>query len=217
MLGHVNRSGALAVVALVAALASSSYAAGVVLAPPASVGSPQLKRSTVTAAKIAAGAASTRAVRDGTLLRGDLASAAAGGPAGAVGPAGQAGAPGARGATGVAGPTGLTGARGPAGIAGAKGATGDQGSAPQPSYSVVGTLGNVFVAANDESTGTISCPARMRVLSGSLSGVTTGPGPPRLTVVTSEPNQAGTGWIVTVTAGAQAADFQVEAVCAFVD
>jgi hypothetical protein len=57
----------------------------------------------------------------------------------------------------------------------------------------------------------------MRVLSGSLSGVTTGPGTPRLTVVTSEPNQAGTGWIVTVRAGAQAADFQVEAVCAFVD
>jgi hypothetical protein len=102
-------------------------------------------------------------------------------------------------------------------IAGAKGATGDQGSAPQPSYSVVGTLGNVFVAANDESTGTISCPAGMRVLSGSPSGVTTGPGPPRLTVVTSEPNQAGTGWIVTMRAGAQEQDFQVEAVCAFVD
>ena len=54
--------------------------------------------------------------------------------------------------------------------------TGDQGSAPQPSYAVVGTLGNVFVAANDESTGTISCPAGMRVLSGSPSSVSIGPG-----------------------------------------
>jgi hypothetical protein len=196
MLGHVNRSGALAIVALVASLASSSYAAGVVLLPPASVGSTQLKGGAVTAAKIAAAAATTRAVRDGTLLRGDLAAAASAGPAGAGGSAGHAGAPGASGAAGPAGPTGpsgLTGARGPAGIAGAKGATGDQGSAPQPSYFTVGTLGNVFVAANDESTGTISCPAGMRVLSGSPSSVSIGPGRPRLTLVTSEPNQAGHG------------------------
>src|SRR5450755_2331392 len=158
MLGHVNRSGVLAIVALVASLASSSYAAGVVLLPPASVGSTQLKGGAVTAAKIAPGAATTRAVRDGTLLRGDLAAAASAGPAGAGGSAGHAGAPGASGAAGPAGPAGLTGARGPAGIAGANGATGDQGSAPQPSYFTVGTLGNVFVAANDESTGTISCP-----------------------------------------------------------
>jgi hypothetical protein len=51
MLGHVNRSGALAIVALVASLASSSYAAGVVLLPPASVGSTQLTGGAVTAAK----------------------------------------------------------------------------------------------------------------------------------------------------------------------
>jgi len=80
MLGHVNRSGALAIVALVASLASSSYAAGVVLLPPASVGSTQLTGGAVTAGKIAAGAATTRAVRDGTLLRGDLAAAASADP-----------------------------------------------------------------------------------------------------------------------------------------
>jgi Collagen triple helix repeat (20 copies) len=217
MLHHVNRSGALAVVALLAALAGSSYAAGAVLLPSASVGSPQLKGSVVTAAKIATGAATTSAVRDGTLLRGDLAPAAAAGPAGAAGAAGRTGAPGARGASGTAGPTGLTGARGPAGIAGAKGASGDQGSAPPPSYFSVGTLGNVFVGANDESTGTISCPPGMRVLSGGPSGVPTGPGPPRLTVVTSEPDPAGTGWIVTMRAGAREEDFQVEAICALVD
>jgi collagen triple helix repeat protein len=214
MLRHVNRSGALAVMAVVASLASTSYAAGVVLLPPASVGSNQLKGSAVSAAKIAAGAATTRAVRDGTLLRDDLAAVASAGPAGAVGSAGHTGAPGARGANGT---TGLTGARGPAGTAGAKGANGDQGSAPKPSYLTVGTLGNVFVAANDESTGTISCPAGMRVLSGGPSGVPIGPGTPRLTVVASEPNPAGTGWIVTMRAGAQQEDFQVQAICAFVD
>jgi hypothetical protein len=57
----------------------------------------------------------------------------------------------------------------------------------------------------------------MRVLSGGPSSVSIGPGPPRLTLVTSEPNQAGTGWIVTMRAGAQVDDFQVEAICAFVD
>lgn len=210
MLRHVNRSGALAVVALVASLASSSYAAGVVLLPPASVGSTQIKNNAVTAANIAAGAGTTRAVRDRTLLRADLAAA---GSARAAGSAGQAGAPGARGATGAIGPTG---ARGPAGTAGAKGATGDQGSAPKPGYLAVET-GNVVVAPNDESTGTISCPAGMRVLSGGPSIVAFGPDLPRLTVVASEPNSAGTGWILTMRAGAQNADFQVQAICAFVD
>lgn len=33
----------------------------------------------------------------------------------------------------------------------------------------------------------------------------------------SQLNQAGTGWIVTMRAGAQVDDFQVEAICAFVD
>jgi hypothetical protein len=122
----------------------------------------------------------------------------------------------ARGAGGMVGPTGLTGARGPAGTAGVKGATGDQGSAPRPSFFSVGT-GNVFVAANDESTGTIPCPAGMRVLSGGPSAVAIAPGPPRLTVVASEPDPAGTGWIVTMRAGAQEADFQVQAICALVD
>jgi hypothetical protein len=213
MLRHVNRSGALAVVALVASLAGSSYAAGVVLVPPASVGSSQLKINAVTAANIAAGAVTTRAVRDGTLLRADLAAAASAGPGGVSGSAGPTGAPGANGASGTPGPTG---ARGPAGPAGTKGATGDQGSAPQPSYLSVLTPSNIFVAANDESTGTISCPAGMRVLSGGPSIVDFGINPPRLTVVASEPNLAGTGWIVTMRA-AENGNFQVQAICAFVD
>ena len=216
MFARVNRTGALAVVALVASLTGSSYAAGV-LAPAASVGSAQLKRGAATATKIAAGAVRTRAVRGGTLLRGDLAAGAPLGPAGAVGPAGQTGARGVRGPTGAVGRIGLRGPLGPAGAAGPKGASGDPGLAPGDSYIVVGTVGNVAVAANDESTGTISCPARMRVLSGSPAPSAIGASPPRLTLVASEPNAAGTGWVVTMKAGAVQSSFQVEAICAFVD
>ena len=56
MFSRVNRSGALAAVALVASLASSSYAAGVLPLPGATVGSTQLKRGAVGAVKIATGA-----------------------------------------------------------------------------------------------------------------------------------------------------------------
>ena len=91
MLGHVNRSGALAVIALIASLASSSYAAGLLAVPPASVGSSQLTRGAVSAAKIAPGAVTTGAVHDGTLVRGDLSAAWSKGPVGALGPAGPAG------------------------------------------------------------------------------------------------------------------------------
>ena len=216
MFAHLNRSGALAVLALIASLTGSSYAAGV-LAPAGSVGARQLKRSAATATKIAAGAVRTRAVRDGTLLRGDLAAGAPLGPAGAVGPAGQTGASGARGPTGPAGRIGLRGPLGPAGAAGPKGATGDPGLAPEDSYIVVGTVGTIAVAANDESTGTVTCPDGMRVLSGSPAPSAIGASPPRLTLVASEPDAAGTGWVITMKAGAVQSSFQVEAICAFVD
>jgi hypothetical protein len=156
MFRHPNIPGALAVVALVASLTSSSYAAGV-LAPAGSVGSTQLQHGAATAAKIAAGAA------------------------------------------------------------GPKGATGDPGPAREDSYITVGTVGDVGVAANDESTGTIACPAGMRVLSGSPAPSAIGASPPRLTLVASEPNVAGTGWVVTMKAGAVQSAFQVEATCASVD
>jgi hypothetical protein len=79
------------------------------------------------------------------------------------------------------------------------------------------TQGNVDVPANNEQTGTLACPAGMRVLSGSPSGLLTGPTPPRLTVVASEPNAAGTGWTVTMRAAALASNFQIEMICASVD
>ncbi len=187
MFRHVNRSGALAVVALVASLTGSSYAAGV-LAPAASVGSTQLKRGAATATKIAAGAVTTRAVRDHTLLRGDLAAGASLGPAGAVGAAGQTGAPGQRGATGAVGHIGLRGPLGPAGAAGPTGATGDPGLAPDDSYAVVVPPGTIPVPANDEETGMALCPDGRRVLSGAPLGLFIGLATPRLTVVASEPN-----------------------------
>lgn len=99
MFSRVNRSGALAAVALVASLASSSYAAVVLPMPGGSVGSFQLKRGAVGAVKIATGAVTGRAVRDGTLLRGDLVPDVSAGPAGPVGSPGPTGAPGERGAT----------------------------------------------------------------------------------------------------------------------
>ena len=216
MFARVNIAGALAVVALVASLTGSSYAAAD-LAPAGSVGSSQLKPGAATATKIAAAAVSARAVRDHTLLRGDLAPGAVLGPSGPAGPAGAAGTPGVSGAMGAVGRIGLSGPLGPAGAAGPKGATGDPGPAPEDSYIGDYTNGNIDVPANDEQTGTGSCPDGMRVLSGAPSGLLIGASPPRLTLLASEPNAAGTGWTVTMQAGAVASHFQIEFVCAFVD
>jgi Collagen triple helix repeat (20 copies) len=216
MFARVNTWGALAVVALVASLTGSSYAAGV-LAPAGSVGARQLKRSAATAPKIATGAVTARAIRDHTLLRGDLAPGAAQGPAGPAGPGGSTGARGVRGPAGAVGHIGLRGPLGAAGAAGAKGATGDPGPAPEDSYIGDYRNGNIDVPANGEQTGTGTCPEGMRVLSGAPSGLLIGAIPPRLTLVASEPNAGGTGWTVTMQAGAVAAHFQIEFVCAFVD
>lgn len=204
---RVNRSGVIALIALVAALTGSSYAAGVFRLAPASVGANQLKRGAVTAAKLASGSVTNRAIRRATLVGADLAAGASAGPAGATG---QTGSPGGRGPVGL---TGLAGATGAPGRPGLKGADGDPGSAPTPSYTTVGTLGNVEVAANDQATGTVACPAGTRVLSGAPSGLLI-TAVPRLTVVASEPNAAGTAWVVTMRAGAVASNFQVEAQCA---
>jgi hypothetical protein len=213
MFRHLNRTGTLALIAVAAALTSSAYAAVVTSPPPASVGSSQLRAAAVTAGKVAPGAVGARAVRRGTLLRADLAAAQTMGPAGGVGSAGQAGRAGTR---GVAGPAGLTGARGPAGPAGFKGGTGDPGSAPGNSLDVEITLGNIEVPANTVQTGTATCPRGLRVLSGSPSGLLIGPSP-RLTLVASEPNATGTGWVITMRAGALASNFQIEMICAIVD
>jgi Collagen triple helix repeat (20 copies) len=214
MLGHVNRSGALAVVAVLASLATSSYAADALLLPPASVGSSQLTRGAVSAAKIAPGAVTTNAVRDGALLRGDLAASSTVGPVGAVGSAGVAGPPGPRGVAGPVGPTGITGARGPTGAAGTKGETGEPGDTPGLRYVQV-FAPFVHVAANQEQAGTALCPNGWRVMSGGLSDqfFLNGAPPLPLTLMVSEPDAGGTRWTVTMRAGATPADFVVQATC----
>ena len=174
MFARVNRTGALAVVALVASLTGSSYAAGV-LAPAGSVGARQLKRSAATAPKIATGAVTARAVRDHTLLRGDLAPGATVGAAGPAGPAGSTGARGVRGPAGAVGQIGLRGPLGAAGPIGPKGATGDPGSAPDDSYIGDYRIGTISVPANSEQTATGTCPEGMRVLSGAPSGSSSAP------------------------------------------
>lgn len=214
MLGRINRSAALASVALVVALASSSYAAGVLPLPAASVGSRQLKLGAATAVKIAARAVGAPAVGHGTLLRRDLAAAVSRNPQGPVGSAGPTGDPVQRGTAGAGGATGPAGGRGPAGAAGLKGAPGDPGTTPF-TYTRVITLGEVDVAANDEATSTLACPAGMRVLSGSeQDGAIIGDPRTSVTIEASEPNASGTGWTVTMRAGAVDSHFQIVAICA---
>ena len=220
MLRQINRSGALAVAALVAALASSSYAAGVLPLSPASVGPSQLKSGAVTAAKIAAAAATSRTIRDGTLLRRDLGPTAPLGPAGAIGPAGPAGAAGQRGPVGPIGSRGPTGLPGPAGAPGPKGPTGVPGQAPIPQHYFVFTHpGFIHIPANVEQTDTLACPDGTRVISGGPADdfvILGAPVRPH-TLMASVPNAAGTGWVVTIKTAATAYDLEIEATCIAVD
>jgi hypothetical protein len=97
----------IACVALLAALAGTSYAAGVL--PAGSVGTAQLKNNAVVSSK----------VKDHSLLARDFkAGQLPAGPRGAQGPAGPAG------AAGPAGPTGASGPQGPRGNDGAQGPPG---------------------------------------------------------------------------------------------
>jgi Collagen triple helix repeat (20 copies) len=214
---HVTRSGVLAIVALIAALAGGSYAAAGLLVPPGSVGTAQLQRGAAIAVKLAPGSVAARAVHPGSLLRGDVAASATASLAGAAGPAGRvgdAGAAGARGAAGSPGPAGAAGAPGPAGP---KGPVGDPGSAPGPTYTTAVSFGNTDVPEFDVNTGVVICPKGTRALSGGPSGLTIVQGTPLLDVVSSEPNADGTGWVVTMRAFATPSSFQVQAVCAVVD
>ena len=220
MLRRVNRSGALAVAALLTALASSSFAAGVLPLSAASVAGTQLKGGAVTAVKIAAGAASSRAVRDGTLLRRNIAPTASLGPTGPLGSIGQTGAAGQRGPVGPVGARGPTGPRGPAGAPGSKGATGVRGAAPIPQHYFVFTHpGFIHIPANAEQTATLACPEGTRVISGGPTDdfvIAGAPVRPH-TLMASVPNAAGTGWVVTIKAGATAYDLEIGATCIAVD
>src|SRR5581483_1540888 len=105
-----------ACIALAIALGGTSYAAATLTLPKGSVGTIQLKDSSVTNKKLAKNAVGSLKVIDHSLLavdfkKGQLPK----GPAGLRGPAGPAGVPGPAGPAGPVGPTGPTGATGPTG------------------------------------------------------------------------------------------------------
>ncbi|MDA0178838.1 hypothetical protein OJ997_00905 [Solirubrobacter phytolaccae] len=94
-----------AVVALVASLGGTSYAAATLAKN--SVGSPQLKTGAVKTADLGANAVTAAKVKNGSLLAADFkAGQLPAGPAGVAGPAGPAGPAGATGPAGPAGPIG---------------------------------------------------------------------------------------------------------------
>jgi hypothetical protein len=137
----------LALVALLAALAGTSYAAGVL--PVNSVGTAQLQNNAVVSGK----------VKDGSLLARDFKSGQL-----PSGPAGPPGPPGPAGPAGAAGPEGQAGAAGPAGPQGATGPTGP-----------VATPDNLTYIATDVPAGTqyspltsgeAACPAGQHAVGG---------------------------------------------------
>ncbi len=148
------REKAFAVVALVVALAGTSYAA--VALPAGSVGTPQLRASAVTSAKLDSSAVTDAKVRRGSLTVDDVSSDAF-----------VAGAPGAPGAPGTAG---TDGARGPAGDVGPDGADGAPGSAGDPGpvgFQHIFEVTTPFtVGPREERTISAVCPDGTRVLSG---------------------------------------------------
>src|SRR2546423_10995149 len=104
---RVSPAMVVASVALLAALAGTGYAAGIL--PAGSVGTPQLKNDAVVSAK----------VKNHSLLAVDFRSGQL--PAGGQGPPGPAGPAGAQGPAGPAGPTGPAGSQGPGGSQGPPG------------------------------------------------------------------------------------------------
>jgi len=202
-----HRATALAVVALVAALTGTAFAAGVRV-PRASVGGTQLKRGAVTASKLHAGAVTSTAVKDATLSArdfrlGELPGVGAQGPEGArgaVGPSGPQGARGPEGAAGAAGPVGVKGGTGP------RGDVGPQGPAAAASFTVVEV--NSIPMDVDPKVFTVDCPPGSDVLSGGAFANS-----PSVTFIMSQPNvAAGTGirrWFIQATVPTPSANILV--------
>jgi hypothetical protein len=217
----LNWPGAVAVVALVTSVGTTSYAAGV-LVPRASVGQAQLRTGAATGAKLSANSVTGAKVRDHSLLSTDLEPGQLPrGVPGPQGPAGRTGAQGPSGAAGAAGPRGLAGSQGSVGSlgvfggAGAKGPVGDPGPAGPPS--VVYERGPlVTVGANEVGTEAVTCPSGMRVLSGTAEMTVVGSTTVQLKIFDSQPDPTGTGWTVTVVAANVAGRFDTVAVCAAV-
>ena len=174
---------AAAVAVVVLGATPLGYAAKRLVLPPNSVGTAQLKKGAVTAAKVR-----THALTAADFAPRQLAGGPAG-PAGDPGPQGPAGAPGAR------GPAGSKGPQGPRGLTGPQGATGAPGSSGISGWHLVQ---NEFVLRGEESgTGAADCPVGQDVLGGGETW-TGSNGPSGLTAVTENgPNSTGTGWTVS--------------------
>ena len=135
------------VIALVAALGGTSYAA--IKLPANSVGTKQIKKNAVT----------TEKVKDGSLQMADFrAGQLPAGAAGATGPKGDTGATGATGPKGDTGATGATGATGPKGDTGATG--------PSGANVVTRESAPVAVAASAIVSASVQCLAGERATGG---------------------------------------------------
>ena len=141
----------------------------------------------------ATGATGVTGANGSTGAAGVTGAAGAVGAAGPTGPQGTAGATGATGATGADGTTGNTGAAGPAGPQGTAGATGATGATGTSGVNVVTTVSTTAsILTMTESTVTATCGAGQVVTGGGYEA--TG-----LTVSSSKPAVAGTGWETRVT------------------
>jgi hypothetical protein len=198
-------AGALAVVALVAAVTGTAYAAGVRV-PRASVGATQLKRGAVTASKLHAGAVTSVAVKDGTLSvrdfrPGELPGVGPQGPQGVLGAVGPRGPQGARGPVGAAGAAGPVGAKG---LTGPRGDVGPQGPAATGSY-IVREVNSIPMDQTTKSF-TVDCPAGTRALSGGAFANS-----PSVTFTLSQPDFGNglAGWLIVATVPAASANILV--------
>jgi hypothetical protein len=191
---------AVAVAALVASIAGTSYAAGVAV-PRHSIGTAQLQRGAVKGSRLAHDAATEATFRVASLGRADLAPGQI--RSGHAGPRGSAGPQGVAGPQGAPGPAGLFGPRGPQGPAGRPGTAGPVGPAggrgrPGPQEVFYANGDEATVPAGGLQTATATCPIGMRVLSGMAQPIREPGFKP--VVRNSQPTAGGTGWSITIQA-----------------
>lgn len=172
---------AIALLVVVLAATPVGDAAKRLVPPPGSVGTAQLKKGAVTAAK----------VKLGSLLAADLEPGQAGGSHGSAGPKGAPGQQGQRGERGAQGPAGPKGPAGPPGLAGLEGLPGVNGAAGHSGWQLVSSpellsSTTLYYSAAWE----VICPAGEHVLGGGVSA----PSTTGWVVDWDGPNTSGTGW-----------------------
>jgi len=161
------------------------HAAGKLILPTNSVGSKQLKVSSVTSQKVKDGTLTASDFAAGQLPAGPRGPKGDNGDAGPQGPRGDAG---AAGSPGALGPKGDTGERGEPGIPGAKGDTGAPGVS---GYQIV-TGTTVLIAPGASGSATATCPVGKKALGGGFSATGLG----RARVDASGPPSDGQVWLV---------------------